>query len=92
MTFLALCAADIFYSYAIHLATFQILMEFFVYTVKAVSFKIHLGCAVTIDTPAHCQRSKLFYFIHLCNISVTGLALYLTDNYVLGVVKINMIW
>src|SRR5579862_745946 len=73
-------------------------MELFINTVKFVSRiagsgirKINLCCPVTVDAPSHTQRSKLLHFIHLLNWSVTGLTLYFSGPYVMGMAEKYMI-
>jgi len=97
VTFLALGAADILHRYTIHGAGLQVLVEMLVNAVELVATitgrigEVHFGRAVTVDTPAHAEGSKLMHFIHLLDRPMTGLALYLTGLRMLGVVKIDMV-
>ena len=92
MAFLAFRTADIFYRHAIHRTRLQVMMEFLVNAVEFVAIsagigKIDLGSTVTVDTPAHAQRSELPYLIHFLDRSVAGLALYLACLCMLGVAE-----
>jgi hypothetical protein len=57
VTFLAFQTADIFYGNAIHLAGFDIVMEFLIKAIETVActvgIEINLGFAVTVYAPAH---------------------------------------
>src|SRR5882757_3850249 len=59
-------------------------MEFLVNAVELVAIvpgrirEIDLCRTVTVDTPAHAEWRKLFYFIHFLDGAVAGLALYFT--------------
>ena len=96
VTFLAFKAAYVFYGHTIHFASLHIVMELLVNAVKFISgavsgIKVHLGLAVTVNTPTHAQLSHLLYFVHFLDITVAGLAGYITYPYVLGVVKVNVV-
>ena len=58
MTSLAFSSTDICNRYAIHFVVLEVIMEFFINTVKFISraviiIKVHFGFTMTIDTPAH---------------------------------------
>src|SRR5258708_12528936 len=97
MAFLAFFTADILNSYAIHFASSQIFMEFFVNAVEFISIsagirEINLGRTMAVDTPAHAHICKLFHLVHFLDRTMAGLALYFTgtdmlclaDEYVVG--------
>ena len=95
MTFLTFQSTDIFYSYTVHFARFDIVMEFFVNAIETVActvcIEINFGFAVTVDTPAHAQFSIAVYFIHFLDIAMTGLTLYITCSCVLRMIEINVV-
>ena len=58
MTSLALDSANILHSYAVHFASFEIVMEFFINAVKFISgaviiIEIDICRAMAIDAPPH---------------------------------------
>ena len=88
MTFLAFKAANVFDCHAVHFAGLYIVMEFFIDTIKLISMaliiiKLNFCFPMTINTPAHTQVCKLFYFRHFLDVSMTGLALLFADLHVL---------
>jgi hypothetical protein len=96
VTFLTFEAADILYSNTVHFTAIDIIMEFFVNAIEFVAgavvvIEIHLGLAVTVHAPAHALFSHLFYFIHLLDVSMAGLALHFSCIDVLGMVKIDKV-
>jgi hypothetical protein len=91
VTFLALGAADGFYSYTVHFTILYIIMIFFVYAVKTVAFKVYCCISVAVYAPAHAKRGKLIHLTHLSNFAVAVLASLLACHYVLLVIKINMV-
>ena len=97
MAFLTLRTPDVLHRNTVHLPGNEILVEPFVNAIEFISIvsigigEIHLGSTVTVYTPAHAEIGKLFYFIHLCDGSVTGLTLYFARANMLGMVKVNMV-
>ena len=96
MTFLTLETSDIFHFHTVHFTVFDIIVEFLVdavelVTLGAVVIEVHIGLAVTVDTPSHAQIGHLFYFIHGSDLTMTALTLYITGTDVLGVVEINVV-
>ncbi len=86
MAFLTLSAANRFNSNtfcAIHFSALQVLVVFLVNAIETIVFKLHLCFAVTVDTPAHAQVCKLFYFTHFLDLTVAGLTSHLACFYVL---------
>ena len=83
MTFLALGSADLLYGNTVDLIVFQIFMKLFVDAVIFVVGKLNLGFAVTIHTPAHAEIRMLINFVHLLDLTMTGLTLDLSGTYVL---------
>ena len=58
VTLLTFYTTDITYGYTIHLATFNVIMKFFINAIELVAgaivcIKIYFGFAVTINAPAH---------------------------------------
>lgn len=96
MALLTFRAADIFYRNTIHFTRLQVFMELFVNAIEFIPIslairKIHFRSPVTVDAPAHTKRRKLLYLVHLGDISMTGLALYLARTDMLGMVEVNMV-
>ena len=88
MALLALEATDILHAHGVHLAGFDIVVEFLVNAIElialsAVVIELDLCLAVAVNAPAHAQISKLVYFIHFGDLAMAGLALYFTCFYVL---------
>jgi hypothetical protein len=88
VTLLALQSSNIFDCYAIHFTSFDIVVKLLVDAVKLVSgtfciVEIDFRFPVTVDTPAHAQFGLLGHFIHLLDVSMTGLTGYTTHFYVL---------
>ncbi len=76
------------YANTIHFTIADIIMEFLVDTIELIAFsavviEVNRCFTVTIHTPSHAQLRELEYFIHLVNITVTGLALHITGTNVL---------
>lgn len=85
MAFLALQSADIFHGHAIHFVILDIVMELFVNAVEFVTgavrvIEIDLGLAVTVHAPTHAQFRHLLHFVHRGDLTVAGLALYLSGT------------
>src|SRR5690606_6827497 len=91
VTFLTLKTTYLSCSYAITFTFFNFLVVFFKNTVVVVVLEINFGFSVTVDTPSHRQRLKLFHLVHFLNRTVTSLTLYITNIYVLRMVKVNVV-
>src|ERR1700761_110651 len=93
MTFLALGAANVLNSYAVHRTCLQVLVEVFVDAVELVAIvpctvgEVDLGGTVTVDAPAHAEGGELLDLIHFLDGAVASLALYLASFGVLCVAK-----
>ena len=98
MTFLALRSANAFNGYAIHFFILDVVMEFFINTIKLITLpgffiqEVYFRFPVTVDTPAHAEILKLVYFRHFLDIAMALLALNLAYLDVLRVVEINVVW
>ena len=98
VTLHTLQTTDIFHRYAIHLATVDIVVEFLVDAVELVTStvgaveEVHLAFTVTVNTPTHTEICKLVNLSHFLYVAVAGLALLLSNLYVLTMIKVHMIW
>jgi hypothetical protein len=54
-----------------------------------IAFGGNLSLSVAINTPSHGQGAVLSYDFHFLNLAVTGLTLYSTYSYVLGMVEVG---
>jgi len=77
MALLTFSSPNVLHRNTIHLSGCQIMVELFVNAIEFISGtgwirEIDFSCAVTVNTPAHAEFSKLFYFIHFSNIPVPG--------------------
>ena len=88
MTLLTIKSTDIAHGNAVPgfgLYFFMILVvnaiEFIAFV--SVGIEIHFSCAVTVHAPAHAEVAGLFYFVHVGDIAMAGLALYATHFCVL---------
>ena len=84
MTFLTFSTTHHFNSYTIDLLILNILMKLFENAVIVVVSELHFSSTVTVDAPSHREFGELVHFVHFSNGAVTGLALLLAGNYVLG--------
>ena len=88
---------DILHCHAVHLTALDIIMELLVNAVKFIPgtvavIEINFCLAVTVHAPTHAQFSFLLYFIHFLDISMTGLAGYISYFNMLCMVEINVVW
>ena len=95
VTFLALQSTDILDGDTIHFTGLYIIMKLLVNAVELISgtvcIEVYFRFTVTVNTPSHTQLRYLFHFIHCCDLTMTGLALYLACPHVLRVVKIHVV-
>ena len=97
MTFLTFCSADLFYCYAVHFTVPDIFMELLVNAVEFISIagflvvEIHFAFPVAVDTPAHTEFRKLFYFPHFLYGAMAGLTILLPNFHMLTVIEINVV-
>jgi hypothetical protein len=96
MAFLTFESTNILDSNTVHFMILIIVVEFLVNAVKFIAcaiaiIEIHFCFAVTVDTPSHAQFSFLFHLMHFLDISMAGLALNITNSYVLRVVEIHVV-
>ena len=91
MTFGALCSTNLFHSNPINVSFLQCLMNRLISVIKFVVEKLDFCISVTIHAPAHAQVGNLSYPIHFLDGAMAGIALYLTNGYVLGMTEIDMI-
>jgi hypothetical protein len=91
VTFLTLCAANLFHCYTIHLAVLYVVVKLLIHAVEPIVLKLNIGFSVTVNTPAHAKVAKLLHFSHLLNRTMTGLTLHAPYFGVLRVVEINVV-
>ena len=97
MAFLAFGAANVLDGDAVLVMILQVLLEVLINAVELVAVRtgrireVDLCSAVAIDTPAHAQRRKLMYFIHLLDRTVAGLTLNFTRCGMLGMAKEDVV-
>ena len=93
MAFIAFGSADIVNGDAILFTVLQFLVEMLIDAVELVAIRsgrireVDLRSTVTVDTPAHAQRRKLMYLVHLLDRTMAGLTLHFTGCGVLGMAK-----
>ena len=96
VAFLTFRSSNILHRYTIHLACFDIVVEFLVNAIELITctvvvVEINLCLAVAVNAPAHAQFSHLLHPVHFLDISMAGLAGYISNSYVLCVVEINVV-
>ena len=91
MALLTFKTTNIFYRYTFALTRLNFFVVFLKNAIVIIVCELYLRLAVTVDTPAHRQRSRLMHLIHFMNVAVALLTLHLPYFYVLGVIEINVI-